>query len=90
MERFRFFNVSKKKIARLRTVSIVILYSQQGMQQLEKRFGETTNVPFWRHLVHFDQNSNEPKKREAEQYTQIMIVLGYNIFSANRHFEYFK
>ena len=46
MERFRFFNVSKKKIARLRTVSIVILYSQQGMQQLEKRFGETTNVPF--------------------------------------------
>jgi hypothetical protein len=52
-----------KKIARL-LVSIVILYSQQGMQQLEKRFaGEnyesTVLTPFG---SYFEQNSNEQKK----------------------------
>jgi hypothetical protein len=61
---FVFFNVSKK-IARL-LVSIVILYSQQGMQQLEKRFaGEnyesTVLTPFG---SYFEQNSNEQKKKK--------------------------
>ena len=87
---FVFFNVSKK-IARL-LVSIVILYSQQGMQQLEKRFaGEnyesTVLTPFG---SYFEQNSNEQKKKmETEQHTQIMIECCY-IFSTNRHFDDFK